>query len=65
MPLSIKDGKVVYVKPTQDEMPKIGKYVSLNPIVQMHKAHAQIRNLSDSMSVLQRSLIPGSLAKID
>lgn len=64
MPLVIKDGKVVYKKPTMDEMPKIGKYVSLNPIVQMHKAHAQIRNLSDSMSVLQRSLIPGALEQL-
>lgn len=65
MPLIVKDSKVVYVKPTQDEMPKIGKYANLNPIIQMHKAHAHIRNLSDSMSVLQRSLIPGALAKID
>lgn len=65
MPLVIKNDKVVYVKPTQDEMPKIGKYVSLNPIIQMHRAHAQIRNLSDSMSILQRSLIPSALAKID
>ena len=65
MPLVIKNDKVVYVKPTEDEMPKIGKYVSLNPIVQMHKAHAQIRNLSDSMSILQRSLIPDALVKID
>ena len=65
MPLVIKDGKVVYKKPTVDEMPKIGKYANLNPIIQMHRAHAQIRNLSDSMSILQRSLIPGALAKID
>lgn len=65
MPLVIKNDKVVYVKPTEDEMPKIGKYVSLNKIVQMHKANAQIRNLSDSMSILQRSLIPSALAKID
>jgi hypothetical protein len=65
MPLIVKDGKVVYKKPTMDEMPKIGKYANLNSIVQMHKTHAHIRNLSDSMSVLQRSLIPGALAKID
>jgi hypothetical protein len=65
MPLVIKDRKVVYRKPTVEEMPKIGKYVSLNPIIQMHRAHAQIRNLSDSMSILQRSLIPDALAKID
>ena len=64
MPLVIKDRKVVYQKPTVEEMPKIGKYVSLNPIIQMHKAHAQIRNLSDSMSILQRSLIPQALEQL-
>jgi len=64
MPLVIKDRKVVYQKPTVDEMPKIGKYVSLNPIFQMHRAHAHIRNLSESMSVLQRSLIPGALEQL-
>jgi len=65
MPLVIKDGKVVYNKPTADEMPKIGKYVALNSIVHMHKKHAHIRNLSDSMSVLQRSLIPDALVQLD
>lgn len=64
MPLLIKDDKVVYVKPTVDEMPKIGKYANLNPIFQMHRTHAQIRNLSDSMSILQRSLIPGALEQL-
>jgi len=64
MPLVVKDRKVVYVKPSEDEMPKIGKYVSLNKIIQMHKAHAQIRNLSESMSVLQRSLIPSPLEQL-
>ena len=64
MPLVIKDGKVVYKKPSVDEMPKIGKYANLNPIVQMHRAHAHIRNLSESMSVLQRSLIPGALEQL-
>ena len=65
MPLIVKDGKVLYKKPTVDEMPKIGKYANLNPIVQMHRAHAHIRNLSESMSLLQCSLIPGALVKID
>ena len=64
MPLLIKDGKVIYNKPTVEEMPKIGKYANLNPIVQMHRANAQIRNLSESMSVLQRSLIPGALEQL-
>ena len=64
MPLVIKDGKVVYNKPTVDEMPKIGKYANLNPIFQMHQANAHIRNLSESMSVLQRSLIPGALEQL-
>ena len=65
MPLVVKDGKVVYEKPTADEMPKIGKYVSLNKVVQMHKTHAHIRNLSDSMSILQCSLIPSALLQLD
>ena len=64
MPLVIKDHKVVYRKPTEDEMPKIGKYANLNPIFQMHRANAQIRNLSDSMSILQRSLIPQALEQL-
>jgi hypothetical protein len=65
MPLIVKDGKVVYKKPTVDEMPKIGRYANLNPIFQMHLAHAHIRNLSESMSVLQRSLIPGALTQLE
>ena len=64
MPLVIKNRKVVYQKPTVEEMPKIGKYANLNPIFQMHRAHAHIRNLSESMSVLQRSLIPQALTQL-
>ena len=64
MPLVVKDRKVVYKKPSEDEMPKIGKYASLNPIIQMHNKHAQIRNLSESMSILQRSLIPSPLEQL-
>lgn len=59
MPLIVRDSKVVYEKPT--EYPVFGRLMIINPIDRMHKNNATIRELSTTMSALQRVLLVKAL----
>lgn len=58
MPLIIVGkGRVIHKKPVGDEVPRIGRLFYLNEIVHQHKRERAVRELSQSMSLLQFTLL--------
>ena len=59
MPLIVVDGRVMYLRPRKDELPKIGSMYFDNPIRIAKQREQDCRNLSKSMSLLQKALLKG------
>ena len=59
MPLVVVDGAVLYRRPKKDELPKIGSMSFANPVYTHKQREKQCRELSDSMSLLQKTLLKG------
>jgi hypothetical protein len=59
MPLIVVDGRVMYLRPKKDELPKIGSMYFNNEIHISKKREQHCRDLSESMSLLQKALLKG------
>jgi hypothetical protein len=59
MPLVVVDGQVLYRRPKKDELPVIGRMYFNNQIHISKQRDQECRNLSKSMSLLQKALLKG------
>ena len=59
MPLVVVDGQVLYRRPKKDELPVIGSMYCNNEIRISKLREKHCRELSDSMSLLQKALLKG------
>lgn len=59
MPLVVVDGVVMYHRPKKEELPKIGSMYFMNQTYIRKQRDQQCRELSDSMSLLQKALLKG------
>lgn len=57
MPLVVVDGQVMYRRPKKDELPKIGRMYFMNQIYIRKQRDQQCRELSKSMSSIQKALL--------
>ena len=59
MPLVVVDGQVLYRRPKKEELPKIGSMYFMNEVHQRKVREKHCRELSESMSLLQKALLKG------
>jgi len=59
MPLVVVDGQVLYRRPKKDELPVIGRMYCNNEIRISKQRDKHCRELSKSMSLLQKALLKG------
>jgi hypothetical protein len=59
MPLIVVDGRVMYLRPRKDELPRIGSMYTENSIRIAKQREQDCRDLSKSMSLLQKALLKG------
>jgi len=59
MPLVVVDGQVLDRRPKKDELPKIGSMYFANPTRIVREREKHCRELSESMSLLQKALLKG------
>lgn len=58
MPLVVAEkGRVLYKRPTQQELPVIGRLVCLNQTLSMLQQAKKIRELSEGMYIVQSALL--------
>lgn len=57
MPLVVVDGRVMYRRPKKEELPVIGRLYCNNEIRIRKEREHHVRELSDSMSLLQKVLL--------
>lgn len=57
MPLVVVEGQVMYRRPKKEELPVIGRLYCNNEIRIRKERERHVRELSDSMSLLQKVLL--------
>lgn len=57
MPLVVVEGAVMYRRPKKEELPVIGRMYFVNPIYVEKRRREHCRNLSGSMSIIQKALL--------
>ena len=59
MPLVVVEGQVLYRRPKKEELPKIGSMYCINEIHIAREREKHCRELSDSLSRIQKALLKG------
>jgi hypothetical protein len=59
MPLVVVEGQVLYRRPKKEELPKIGSMYFANEIRIERERDKHCRELSKSMSLIQKALLKG------